>query len=82
MIEYALYKQLGFVECSRRFVGVEQLEVVELVAERSNSCFSERVGRLSGAVKKTCKRKSTSKVSSYTSDMFKGRDRRATQAER
>jgi GNAT superfamily N-acetyltransferase len=30
----ALYKQLGFVEFSRRFVGVEQLEVVELVAER------------------------------------------------
>jgi ribosomal protein S18 acetylase RimI-like enzyme len=26
----ALYEQLGFVESSRRFVGVEQLEVVEL----------------------------------------------------
>jgi ribosomal protein S18 acetylase RimI-like enzyme len=31
-----LYKQLGFVECSRRLVGVEQLEIVGLAAERSN----------------------------------------------
>jgi GNAT superfamily N-acetyltransferase len=46
----ALYKQLGFVECSRRLVGVEQIEVVELEAERSNSFFSQCAGRLSAPV--------------------------------
>jgi hypothetical protein len=37
----ALYKQLGFVEFSRKLVGIEQLEVIELAVERSNACFSE-----------------------------------------
>ena len=38
----ALYKQLGFVECRHKYVGPEQLEIVELAAERSNISLESR----------------------------------------
>jgi len=43
----ALYKQCGFIECSRRLLGAEQTEIVELAVDLSKFCWSGRADRVS-----------------------------------